>query len=146
MDCSKLALLVLSACETGIIDMDNSSESLGLVTAFMQAGAKGVIASLWLVNDLSTALLMIQLYKYLRTMKPHQALLSAQKWLRNARKRDLLQLGQELSRLNVPEALSLFSGRDAEALWSMDDESTPYSNPFFWAPFVFNGTAGEQVQ
>ncbi|MBA3822552.1 MAG: CHAT domain-containing protein [Ktedonobacterales bacterium] len=52
--CGALApLLILSACETAIIDATRlKDEMLGLATGFLQAGVIGVIASLWSVNDL----------------------------------------------------------------------------------------------
>src|SRR5215467_6226240 len=52
-------LVVLSACQTGIVDFDKlPEEAIGLPGGFLQAGAPGVVGTLWSVNDLSTALLM----------------------------------------------------------------------------------------
>ena len=56
-------LVVLSACETGLYDIErNPDEFVGLPATFMQAGAAGVVGSLWLVDDLATALLMARFY------------------------------------------------------------------------------------
>ena len=58
-------LAVLSACQTAITDFQElPEEAIGLPSGFMQAGIPGVIGTLWPVNDLSTALLMIRFYQY----------------------------------------------------------------------------------
>jgi CHAT domain-containing protein/tetratricopeptide (TPR) repeat protein len=55
-------LLTLSACETAKGDRRST---LGLAGVAVQSGAKSTVASLWLVNDLSTSVLMESFYKYL---------------------------------------------------------------------------------
>jgi CHAT domain-containing protein len=59
-----LELLVLSACETAAGDQ---RAALGLAGVALRAGARSTIASLWSVNDQSTALLMTQFYQALIT-------------------------------------------------------------------------------
>jgi CHAT domain-containing protein len=58
-------LVVLSACQTGQGPLEMAEGPMGLVRAFFFAGAKSVIASLWAINDRSTAELMRELYKNL---------------------------------------------------------------------------------
>jgi CHAT domain-containing protein len=63
-------LLVLSACQTAlgsgaIADVPAGDDWVGLVRAFLGAGAQNVIATLWPVEDRSTARLMGQLYQRL---------------------------------------------------------------------------------
>jgi CHAT domain-containing protein len=57
-----LELLVLSACSTAAGD---NRAALGLAGVAWRAGARSTIASLWNVNDQSTALLMAQFYQSL---------------------------------------------------------------------------------
>jgi CHAT domain-containing protein/uncharacterized protein HemY len=59
-----LELLVLSACSTAAGD---DRAALGLAGVAWRAGARSTIASLWNVNDRSTALLMAQFYQSLST-------------------------------------------------------------------------------
>ena len=56
------ATVVLSGCETAVADPDAGDEALGLVRAFLMAGAARVIGSLWPVEDASTATLMSALH------------------------------------------------------------------------------------
>jgi CHAT domain-containing protein len=51
-------LAILSACESGIPDLHESGEMTGLPNAFLVAGAKTVIASLWPVDDAATYILI----------------------------------------------------------------------------------------
>ncbi len=55
-------LLVLSACETAFGD---EAAALGLAGVAVRAGARSTLASLWSVNDQSTALLMKTFYQQL---------------------------------------------------------------------------------
>jgi len=58
-------LVSLSACETGLtsIEPGQADEYVGLPAGFLLAGAPAVVASLWSVDDLSTALLMERFYR-----------------------------------------------------------------------------------
>ncbi len=55
-------LLVLSACETGLGASLGGDELAGLSRAFMYAGARSMLVSLWKVNDMATAALMAAFY------------------------------------------------------------------------------------
>ena len=58
-------LVVLSACETAIGENRGGEGLMSLARAFLQAGARSVLASLWKVDDLSTSELMIRFYRHL---------------------------------------------------------------------------------
>lgn len=80
MPLQDLRLVTLSACETGLGDLTNGEGVQGLQRAFHLAGCRNVIASLWQVNDESTAALMSVFYHelWVKNRPPIEALRSAQ--------------------------------------------------------------------
>lgn len=58
-------VVVLSACETGSGRLQGQEGVMNLARSFLTAGAKSVVASLWSVDDRSTATLMESFYTHL---------------------------------------------------------------------------------
>jgi CHAT domain-containing protein len=56
------ATVVLSACETGVAEQARGDEMIGLVRAFLVAGAARVVASQWPVDDAVTKSFMTTFY------------------------------------------------------------------------------------
>ena len=67
LDLRGTALVVLSACDTGIGSIGQAEEFAGLRRAFAIAGARSQLTSLWAVDDDATAALMTHFYAALRT-------------------------------------------------------------------------------
>lgn len=83
LDLRGTALVVLSACDTGIGSTGLAQEFAGLRRAFAIAGARSQLTSLWAVEDEATAALMGHFYAALRTGRPRAAALrDAQRALR----------------------------------------------------------------
>jgi len=60
-------LVVLSACKTGVVDTKDTDSISGLGKAFIQAGAKDIVMSLWSVDDNATQELMTSFYQKMQT-------------------------------------------------------------------------------
>ncbi len=71
-------MVTLSACKTAVSEDFNSGWAVSPATSFIDAGAPTVVASLWAVNDASTATLMKYFYGNLKTMDKVDALRRAQ--------------------------------------------------------------------
>ena len=73
-------LVVLSACETVLGEQVHGEGLVGLTRGMLYAGAARVMASLWAVQDDSTAELMVRFYDALHRekMRPAAALRAAQ--------------------------------------------------------------------
>ncbi|BAZ00701.1 TPR repeat-containing protein [Tolypothrix tenuis PCC 7101] len=141
----KCRLVTLSACETGLIDFQNTSdEYIGLPSGFLLAGSKAVVSSLWTVSDLSTAFLMIKFYETLQTINSVSlALNQAQQWLRNL-------TTEEFEALLVkyhPQIEEIFAqlpqGKRRFARAILDNtrkrKPNPFAAPFYWAGFTATG-------
>ncbi|MDE2179455.1 MAG: CHAT domain-containing protein [candidate division NC10 bacterium] len=116
-------LVVLSACNTGLTKVSTGDELVGLSRAFMTAGSTNLVASLWEVADDSTALLMGEFYKNLKTMPKAEALRQAQ---------------LTLMRSEIP----LSGVRGIQVSPTQAGGTIRASHPYFWAPFILIG-AGE---
>ncbi|MBN2515837.1 MAG: CHAT domain-containing protein [Deltaproteobacteria bacterium] len=71
-------LVTLSACETGLSKIANGDDLVGLTRGFLYAGSSSIVASLWKVDDLATAQLMIRFYRELDKTNKRDALQTAQ--------------------------------------------------------------------
>jgi CHAT domain-containing protein/tetratricopeptide (TPR) repeat protein len=69
--------VVLSACETGMAELASGDEQVGLVRAFLVAGASRVLASLWPVDDAVTSRFMAAFYAALVQGQSHASALQA---------------------------------------------------------------------
>ena len=69
------ALVTLSACESGRNQVFTGDEIIGLTRAFLGAGAATLVASLWLVEDETTAVLMAHWYEQMRRQQGRAAAL-----------------------------------------------------------------------
>ena len=136
---SKCSLVTLSACETGLTDIrDNTDEYIGLPSGFFYAGATSVISTLWAVNDVSTAILMIKFYEiFLSETRPPVAiaLRESQLWLKEATVQDLVDW--------VASCKLISDERKEEMQNSIEfgqrPENKRYQSPHFWAAFCAIG-------
>jgi CHAT domain-containing protein len=136
-------LVFLSACETGISDVNRVPEEfIGFRSAFLEVGARSVIGTLWRVPDLSTMFLIHRFYNYYfnEGYSAASALREAQIWLRSMSGENL---NLELNRIregleNVPIELRSELDDLARELTSLR-EIRPFEHPYYWAAFALSG-------
>ncbi|HEY3569245.1 MAG TPA: CHAT domain-containing protein [Thermoanaerobaculia bacterium] len=128
-------LAVLSACETALTNPgDVTDEYLGLSAALLSAGAATVFGSLWQINDVATALIIIRACE--RLISDDSAgyaysLWEAQNWLRTTDREELEQLIMALP-------CNARAKEDAlEILSRLGDP--PFAHPFWWAALACIG-------
>jgi len=109
-------LVTLSACETGLGKRVTGEGYIGLAQAFLQAGSRSVVVSLWKVDDRTSSMLMQRFYANLtgrgadrKPMAKSAALTEAKRWLRDQ--------------------------ADAQG-------HKPFQHPYFWSAFVLVGDRG----
>jgi CHAT domain-containing protein len=95
VDLRGLRLLILSACQTAILDLQGARDEVrSLAAGMLQAGAAAILASLWSVDDRATYLLMVRFalewFPRIHTEPPATALARAQQWLRTVTNHELL--------------------------------------------------------
>lgn len=122
LDLSDTSIIILSACQTALGEISDESAS-GLIRALKNAGANTIVASLWEVDDESTALFMSAF---------HEALAGG------ATKTEAFRKAQSATReLSRSVAHRKFhAGAMAGKPTGTEHEVHPYSSPWYWAPFV----------
>ena len=143
VDLGASRLVTLSACETGMTEFRTMpDEFVGLAGAFLEAGAPAVISSLWPVADVSTSLLMAELYSaHLAGASPAAALQQAQTWLRQATAREL-GLADRYRRVGPTPAGSHSAASDIARFYEEHPDTVPFAHPYYWAGFVLTGAGG----
>jgi CHAT domain-containing protein len=128
MDLSRVDLVTLSACETGLGPTAGGEGLLGLQRAFQTAGARTTVASLWRVSDKATQTLMSRFYANLwsKKMPKLEALRQAQlAILRGDANRDV--------------ELASRATRRGTALLDYTTDDRKRLPPFYWAAFILSG-------
>ncbi|MCP4409501.1 MAG: CHAT domain-containing protein [Gammaproteobacteria bacterium] len=138
------AAVVLSACETGMVQLEAGDEYIGLLSGFLYAGAPTVISSLWVVDDLSTSLLMNRWYENVlqKQMGKAAALRDAQLWMRYLTYKELVEYLEQ-----HPPIRQALQANDYErwrgykrAAKHTPEKKTEFQHPYHWGAFTCNGS------
>jgi len=124
LDLRSVDVTVLSACETGLGEVNTGEGVLGLQRALQIAGSRTVVASLWKVDDRATQKLMEEFYRNI--------------WERKLGKLDALRKAQ-LDMLQTYDAETGQFRGDRRLRPSSKAESFLIAPPVLWAAFVLSG-------
>jgi len=120
-------LVVLSACATGINGrLGTGVEILGLGYRMEQAGARAAIASLWIVDDGGTQVLMNEFYRLLTQEKLSKAKALQQAQIALIQNDENVAKSSEQNLGNIRNSLPWFT-------------ATGYTHPYYWSPFILIG-------
>jgi CHAT domain-containing protein len=131
-------LVTLSACESGRTRVFGGDEPVGLTRAFLSAGAASVLATLWLVNDLSTRLIVERFYDAL--LEPADE--SDGPW---RKARALQQALLAVRRATVGELTGHGDATIADRVRAiaadrnLTENDAPFADSHYWAAFVLIG-------
>ncbi len=132
MDLSATELVVLSACQSGLGNVDYGGAQ-GLVSAFSAAGARWIVSHLWKADDVATAVLMDAFYRaYCSAEKPvsvPEALVQAKNYLRT------VTVGELRRTMGDKAHISASVGDFLAGLQSKNERRKPFANERYWGGF-----------
>jgi CHAT domain-containing protein/tetratricopeptide (TPR) repeat protein len=134
-------LVTLSACNTGLGRYAGGEGYLGFSQALFLVGARGLVLSLWQVDDAATALLMARFYENLLgtpegTVKPMpraEALAEAKRWLRGLGPDEVRELTKDLPARGTRGVVAPRKKPEGPA------DVRSYEHPYYWSGFILIG-------
>jgi CHAT domain-containing protein/tetratricopeptide (TPR) repeat protein len=134
-------LVVLSACSSGRTRMNLTEDVLSIHGAFLKAGARGVIASMWRVPDAVCCLLMHVFYRHLSSgHRPPAALRETQSWAMAASRTVIDDTVSEIAASCHDEAIEAALRSQVATFLEHVPSERPLDNPVLWGAFFYAGT------
>jgi CHAT domain-containing protein/TPR repeat protein len=136
-DFADVAMLTLSACDTAYASATSQGNELeSFATVAQLEGARAVMASLWPIADISTAIFMHRFYELIQSegMSRSAAMVAVQREFINDQ---IAQLASEDGGSIVAETARrgmMVMGDDDAA--GADEAAIDFAHPYFWAPFL----------
>ncbi len=133
------ASIYANACETAMIEARLAAdEHLGFPGAFLLAGARFVLASLWQVEDVSAAIFSLEMMRRPAAGEcAPEAAIAAMEFVRTLQKADAIQL-LETIKADAARA-DLASVIETAVRHLRNGPETPFEHPIYWACFAANG-------
>ncbi|OZH52822.1 hypothetical protein AFK68_21855 [Hydrocoleum sp. CS-953] len=132
----------LSSCDINLNETEISDDILTFATAFISAGARHVISSLWSVEDLTRALFCLFYYQHRQKYKRSEALEKAQNQLRYLTGTQLSsykkQLEEYLEQYMKHENSEKIQQQKEKLSW-FSQQNFPFIHPYYWAGFISQG-------
>lgn len=147
LNLSSYQLVCLAACETALTGKEGiPDEYVGLTSAFLKAGAANVLSTLWPVDEIASAWIMIRFYQALLAGQlPAAALKTAQAWLQTVSHPELADWITQVSQLPglsslTSERLKARAQNTSEEGGTMEpNQPAQYAHPYYWAAFTLTG-------
>jgi CHAT domain-containing protein len=132
-------LVTLSSCTSGIGQVVAGDEQLGLQRAFLYAGARAVLCTLWEAADFVALLLMDRFYIELQRGQPTAvALRNAQTALRSMAGQDV---AATIARWSIEDPAFVAALGELPSIPPEHLDTPLYADPIWWAPFTLIGKA-----
>jgi len=166
-------LVTLSACESGLSRVRRGDELVGLMRAFMYAGAPALVSTLWRVDERSTAILMGKFYQEIQAGTGFaEALKRAQLYVRNLTRREIVDIlrrflvsapaapdssplvdkgSASVEGVEMPrqQARAYLKGPATSRLLLDEEAGHPeeriFADPYYWASFILVGDPGSET-
>lgn len=116
-------LVTLSACETGLGKEIVGEGYIGFAHAFLQAGTRSLLVSLWKVEDRATSLLMRRFYENRAGAYPDE---------RGGRRGE-----------PMPKAAALQEAKRWLRGYTDEQGREPFGHPYYWSAFILIGERGQ---
>lgn len=130
----KADIVTLSACETGINHLAHGDEIIGLTRAFLIAGARSLLVSLWSIVEIPTVLFMERFYQaWKEGASRAEALNEAQRYLRSI---DITTLHNVLEEQGFKKEEFI---NELKFFSEIVPGPYPFNHPYYWAAFILIG-------
>ncbi|MCA9741395.1 CHAT domain-containing protein [candidate division KSB1 bacterium] len=141
-------IIVLSACETGRVSVNEGDDFYGFARAFLLAGASAVISAGWRIHEIPTLLLLNYFYQALQKMsaEPHEpfqaakALMAATQRLRRLDKQTIRELlSEQMDMAGMQNQQRAEMQQRVEKLFLSCSETNTFDRFSLWAGFTCVG-------
>ena len=134
LDLPACRLVILSACETGLLSSQLTDECIGLATGFLAVGSLSVLSTLWCVDDFATAWLTIRFYdEFRQDGDVVKAVYRAQQWLRQVSVADFLIWCRDSLKMSATDL--------DELEFQLEDynQTAPFESRRHWSSLLVSG-------